>query len=90
MSHLQWNTILTAEEIQSYEQNLERIDPLFARAQREYYREASFNQLSIAADRAFQCNDLDGYVLARSYRANKEHTRRTINCTRLTQTQLGA
>ncbi len=67
----QWAHVLSATEMDGAYALTRRLDPGFADGQREFYEQRTPAQLDSLAHQAWQCNDADGYQLARSYAAQK-------------------
>ena len=68
----QWSHILTAAELDEQFALTARLDPSFARQQREWYEARTVQELRSHMNGAWNANDSDGYQLARSFIALKE------------------
>lgn len=64
-----WNHILSPDEIAAYHAQTASIDPRFAAAEKSQYEAMTADELKIAIDRAWLCNEDCRYQLARSYLA---------------------
>lgn len=64
-----WTDILTAEQIEASHAATAKLDPRFARQDREFYRAQTANQLRGLAAQAWNCNSPTAYQMARSYLA---------------------
>jgi hypothetical protein len=67
----QWNTILTANELAARYAFTAKIDPSFAAQQSAFYDGRTDNELRALINGAWNCNDADGYQLARSHLAKR-------------------
>lgn len=74
MTHktFEWNTIATGAELAAYHTLTASLDPAFAARETEFYKTRTASQLRVLAAQAWDSNQRDGYVLARSYRAQLE------------------
>jgi len=64
-----WNTIKTKAELDAYFADMAKLDCNFARKSREFYETRTPVQLEVLAAQAWNCNEAEAYMLARSYRA---------------------
>jgi hypothetical protein len=69
MSISQWNTILTAAELDEHYKLTASLDPYFAAEERAFYESRTAEQLRAHAQEAWNCCDPDGYQLALSHAA---------------------
>jgi hypothetical protein len=67
----QWSKILTSNELDAHYAFTAKIDPVFAAKQREFYNSRTENDLRAHINQAWNCNDADGYQLARSHLVNR-------------------
>ena len=74
-----WIDCLTIEELEAYHILTAKLDPHFAKQQRDFYESRDDRQLSVLAHQAWLCCDGSGYRLARSY---LHHVRSTPSCNR--------
>lgn len=70
MSH--WTQILTKQEIEAYHTMTAKLDPAFARQEREWFERQTKAKLETEASYAWQGNQGHAYQLARSYAALKD------------------
>jgi hypothetical protein len=68
----QWTRILTAAELDTLFALTAKLDPRFARQQREWYEARTVQELRSHMNGAWNANDSDGYQMARSFIALKE------------------
>jgi hypothetical protein len=66
---IHWNTVLTAEQIEEYFQLTYKLDPRFARLEREFWQSRTAPQLAALAAGAWRSNDRETFVMAKSYAA---------------------
>lgn len=64
-----WNTILTKDQIEADLALTAKLDPHHAAESRKFWESQSAIRLSCLASGAWQANDRDTYVKARSYLA---------------------
>jgi hypothetical protein len=64
-----WTNILTAEQIEASHAATAKLDPAFARRDRDFYRARTANELRSLAAQAWNCCNADSYQMARSYLA---------------------
>ncbi len=69
MGSSQWNTILTAAELDRHYKLLALVDSYFAAEQRAFYESRTVEQLRAHAQEAWNCCSPTGYQLARSHAA---------------------
>lgn len=62
-----WTKILTKAELDAHWELVNKLDPKFAKAAREYYETRTQQELALDVRRAWACNDGDWYQLAQSY-----------------------
>lgn len=65
----QWSDILTSAQIEASHAATAKLDPAFAKRDREFYRVQTANQLRALAAQAWNCNSPTAYQMARSYLA---------------------
>lgn len=68
----QWSKVLNAAEIEAQFAFTAKLDPSFARGQREWYNTRTINELRSAMTGAWNCNESESYQLARSFLAIRE------------------
>ena len=66
-----WNTLLTAEQIETKFASTAKLDPAYAKEQREFYQTRSPKELRALALQCWLCNDAEYYQLTMSYEAIK-------------------
>ncbi len=64
-----WTKTLTATEIDAHYASVAKLDPSFAAKCRKFYETRTKTQLETLAAQAWNCNDGEGYQLARSFAA---------------------
>lgn len=62
-----WNTVLTATQLEAYYAELARRDALYARSTRDFWETRLIGELRTLVWGAWAANDRTSYVLARSY-----------------------
>lgn len=67
-----WVDTLSVEEIEANFKLTASLDPAFAAQAREFYETRTPSQLKTLAAQAWNCNDADGYQMARSFLALRE------------------
>lgn len=71
MTGSRWTTILGADELAAHYALTASLDPAFARQSRDFYESRTEAQLEAMAAGAWIANDVDGWQLARSWRAKR-------------------
>jgi hypothetical protein len=66
---MKWSDILNAEQLAAYHANIAALDASFARRNREFYESRTADQLPGLARGAWNCNEVESYVIANSYAA---------------------
>lgn len=64
---MQWNDMLSADALHSYFHEMAKLDRATAHKSLDWYRVRTRAQLEAAAAQAWNANDREGYVLARSF-----------------------
>lgn len=64
-----WVHLLTAEELEARHALTARLDPGFAKREREFWETRTAAQLRVLEHQALRCADADQYQRARSYAA---------------------
>lgn len=64
-----WTDLLTADQLYLFHADVAKLDPNFARKQRDFYESRTAPQLDALASQAWLCNEGESYQLAKSYRA---------------------
>lgn len=72
-----WTRICTREEIEANNALTASIDPSFARLEKAFYESRTARQLRTLSGQAWNCNNIDGYCMARSYLALDANERAT-------------
>ena len=66
-----WTHTLSPAELEARYALTYRLDPRFARSEREFWESRTTNQLAVLAHQAWLCNDADAYQVAKSLLALK-------------------
>jgi hypothetical protein len=64
---LEWNTILSPEQIEAFHNRTAKIDPRFAKEDRDFMNARSVAELHALAAQSWLTNQKTPYVMARSY-----------------------
>jgi hypothetical protein len=67
MTHPCWTKVLSAAELDARYAEVAKLDMSFASKQRAFYEGRTKKQLEVLVAQAWNCNDSDGYQLARSH-----------------------
>lgn len=65
----EWNTVATETQLKDYHNMTAKIDYAFAQKEKAFYKSRTVNDLKSLARQAWNCNQVDSYVLANSYLA---------------------
>jgi hypothetical protein len=66
---IEWNTVLTAAQIEEYLTTMAKLDPAFAANSRKFWETRTPDQLRVIRVQAWDYNGRENYVLANSYLA---------------------
>lgn len=67
-----WTDTLTTEQLEAYYTLTAKIDPAFAARDRKFWETRSYDQCNSLMFGAWQANNSDMYLMARSYRARSK------------------